>query len=132
MDKPSVNTTSGYARAATSAPPGRSLLQNLLSDVATDVEVVTRELGLRNEMLERLRRAPDRMACAQSVLESMGTDCAEAGADGAKAELRIREAVGLLAKEWPREYPAGPVEWQVVAPNVRPTPIALDHLDHVK
>jgi hypothetical protein len=49
-------------------------------------------------MLERLRRALDRMACAQSVLESMRTDGAAAGIDGSAAELRMRDAVGLLAR----------------------------------
>jgi hypothetical protein len=47
------------------------LLELLLSDAATDVEVVTRELDLINEMFERLRRALDRVACAQSLLASM-------------------------------------------------------------
>jgi hypothetical protein len=38
----------------------------LLSDVATDVEVVTRELGLRDEMRERLRRRTRPMTSASS------------------------------------------------------------------
>lgn len=50
------------------------------------------------------------MACAQSVLESMGTGGAPARGGGATAE-RIREALELLAKEWPEDYPAGAVEW---------------------
>ena len=44
-----------------------------------------------------------------------GSDCAEAGADGAQAELRVQEAVGLLAREWPEDYPAGAVEWLVAS-----------------
>ncbi|MFM0255784.1 hypothetical protein [Paraburkholderia sediminicola] len=77
----------------------------------SDIEVVSRELGLRDEMHERLRRALDRMACAQSDLESMRTDGAAAGIDGSAVELRMRKAVGLLAMEWPEDYPAGAVEW---------------------
>lgn len=93
----------------------------MLSDTTNDVEVVAREFGLRDEMRERLRRALDRVACAQSVLESMGEDGATAVTDGATAELRIREAVRLLANEWPEDYPAGAVEWLLAAPDVRPT-----------
>lgn len=68
-------------------------------------------------MRERLRRALDRIACAQSVLESIGADSAEARDDaaGAEAELRMREAVELLAREWPEDYSAGAVEWTMVA-----------------
>ena len=47
------------------------LLEVLLSDAASDVDVVARELGLRDEMRERLRRALDRVGCAQGVLEAM-------------------------------------------------------------
>ena len=61
-------------------------------------------------MRERLRRALDRMACAQSVLESMRTDGTAAGIDCSAAGLRMSEAVGFLAKEWPEDYPAGAVE----------------------
>ncbi|GAB5098077.1 hypothetical protein YK56LOC_37930 [Caballeronia sp. HLA56] len=47
------------------------LLAVLVADVASDVEVVARELGLRDEMRERLRRALDRVGCAQAVLGAM-------------------------------------------------------------
>jgi len=87
------------------------LLDLLISDAANDVGVVARELGLRGEMCERLRRALDRIACAQSVLETVCTEALGAKKGGATAELRVREAVGLLAREWPEEYPAGAVEW---------------------
>jgi hypothetical protein len=71
-----MNELSAYTFACRAPAPISKLqpgllLELLLSDVATDVEVVTRELGLRNEMLERLRRALDRVACAQSLLASM-------------------------------------------------------------
>lgn len=66
-------------------------------------------------MHERLQRALDRMSCAQSVLETIGVD----GTVGEKAELRMRKALELLAREWPKEYPAGAVEWLVTAPAVR-------------
>jgi len=51
------------------------------------------------------------MACAQSVLETVCTEVIGAERGGATAELRVREAVGLLAREWPEDYPAGAVEW---------------------
>jgi hypothetical protein len=54
------------------------------------------------------------MACAQSIVETIGTDGAEAGLDGEKAESRMRDAVGLLVEAWPEEYPAGAVEWVLV------------------
>lgn len=47
------------------------LLEVLLSDAASDVEVVARDLGLKDEMRERLWRAFDRVRCAQGVLEAM-------------------------------------------------------------
>jgi hypothetical protein len=43
-------------------------------------------------MRERLRTALDRIACAQSVLESIGADGAEAGMNGSAADLRMRES----------------------------------------
>jgi hypothetical protein len=113
MDKPSVDTVPGCAPASTLTKSCGPLLELLLSDAANDIEVVSRELGLREEMCERLRRAFDRIACAQSVLESIGPDGAEAGKDGAAAEVRMRAAVVLLAREWPEDYPAGAVEWGI-------------------
>jgi len=44
----------------------------------------------------------------------------------------VGEQVGLLAREWPEDYPAGAVEWLLAAPDVRPTPMALDLFDHGK
>ncbi|MDR6205365.1 hypothetical protein [Paraburkholderia graminis] len=113
-------------------PKIAELLTDLLTDIVIDVEVVARELNLREEMRERLRRALDRMACAQSVLETVCTEALGAKKGGATAELRVREAVGLLAREWPEEYPAGAVEWLLAAPDVRPTPMALDLFGHGK
>lgn len=96
MDELSVYTDAGHAPPPIPAIPSGLLLELLLSDAATDVEVVTRELGLRNEMLERLRRALDRLTCAQAVLAAM-----RAGTLGASDDvwaLRMREAVDLLAR----------------------------------
>jgi len=125
MDELSVYTDAGRAAAAISKPQPGLLLELLLSDAATDIEVVTRELDLRDEMRERLRRALDRVACAQSVLETMRAEsegtkseetrkCAEAGVRQMGIQTQMWEAVRLLAKEWPEEYPAGAVEWMVV------------------
>lgn len=127
MDNPSVYTTLRCARTSASAMPLASLIELLLSDVATDVEVVARELGMRNEMLERLRRALDRLNCAQSVLEAMGQGrCAGAGERDGSDELEdaccheegaakgARDAVTLLAEGWPQDYPDGAVEWEIL------------------
>ncbi|MDR6472227.1 hypothetical protein J2777_005968 [Paraburkholderia graminis] len=116
MDSLPVNDNAGREPGSARALRQRQLLDLLLSDATNDVEVVARELGLRDQMRERLRRALDRMACAQSVLESIGPDGAEARKDGAAAEVRMRAAVVLLAREWPDDYPAGAVEWVLLEP----------------
>jgi hypothetical protein len=111
MDSLPLNTGAADLPSSARALRQRQLLDLLISDAGNDVEVVSRELGLRGEMRERLRRALDRMACAQRVLESMRTDSAAAGIDGSAAELRMKDAVGLLSREWPEDYSAGAVEW---------------------
>lgn len=67
------------------------------------------------------------MACAQRVLESTRTDGAAAGIAGSAAELWMREAVGLLARGWPEDYPAGAVEWLLLSSSARPG--ALKHFN---
>lgn len=62
-------------------------------------------------MRERLRRALDRMACAKSLLASM--TAGSLGASDDEWALRMREAVDLLAREWPEDYPTGAVEWLI-------------------
>jgi hypothetical protein len=137
MDEPSVYNDAGRVPAAVPQPKPGLLLELLLSDAATDVEVVTRELGLRNEMLERLQRALDRMACAQAVLETVreiaATGCSQrqlrADGDNVDGErvatarvnaVRVmRAAVGLLAREWPDDYPVGAVEWRMLEEAAR-------------
>lgn len=119
MDEQSLYTDAGYAPAPIPASSSDVLLTVLLSDTATDVEVVTRELGLRNEMLERLRRALDRLTCAQAVLAAMragsaGINCGETGMP-MQMRRRMRDAVDLLAKGWPEDYPAEAVEWLITA-----------------
>lgn len=111
MDSLSVNDNAGRQRGPVRALRQRHLLDLFISDAVNDVEVIARELGLRGAMRGRLRRALDRMACAQSVLETVCEEASEAEQGGAAAELKVREAVGLLAREWPEEYPAGAVEW---------------------
>ncbi len=114
MDSLPLNTNAADLPSSAWALRRRQLVDLLISDAASDVEVVSRELGLREEMRERLRRALDRIACVQSVLESIGPDGAEAVIDGAAAESRMREAVDLLARGWPEDYPAGAVEWLIL------------------
>lgn len=111
MDSLPLDDNAGHLPGSARALRRWQLLDGLLSHAANDVKVVSRELGLRDQMRERLRRALDRMACAHSVLETMTEDGAAATADRPNAELRTREAMELLASEWPEKYPAGAVEW---------------------
>ncbi|MFM0232884.1 hypothetical protein [Paraburkholderia sediminicola] len=93
------------------------LLSILLADVANDVEVAARDAGVSDPSFVRLRRAMDRVGCAQSVLETMragsaGAECDEtAKCAGVEVRMRMREAVELLARGWPEDYPPGAVEW---------------------
>jgi hypothetical protein len=103
MDELPAYTDTGHALAPISAIPSGLLLELLLSDATTDVEVVTRELGLRNEMLERLRRALDRLNCAQAVLETMSAGSMGASDDEWALRVRMREAVELLARVQARQ-----------------------------
>lgn len=132
MDSLPLNSNAADLHKSARALRQRHLLDLLISDAANDVEVVARELGLRGGMRERSRRALDRIACAQSVLETFCIEAPEAEQGGAAAEFQVREAVGLLAREWPEEYPAGAVEWLLAAPDVRPTPMALDPFGYGK
>ncbi|MFM0324918.1 hypothetical protein [Caballeronia glebae] len=116
------------------------LLEILLADAAADVEVVARELGLKDGMRERLGRALDRVECARGVVEAMrevgvwrlgqapeevrsgssGCGDRDVGADedhrrddALDAMERVRDAVELLAGDWPQDYPEGAVEWLI-------------------
>jgi hypothetical protein len=94
------------------------LLSILLADVVTDAEVAARDLQISDASFARLRRATDRVACAQSVLETMseiaGKTAGVAGTSptGSEAErdlgtirtAAMRAEVELLAREWPDEY----------------------------
>jgi hypothetical protein len=85
----------------------------LLADVAVDVELVSRELGLTDAMTERLRRALDRLDCVGGVLEAMGSGAG--GYESVEVLDAARRAVGELAARWPQGYPAGAVEWVMLA-----------------
>ncbi|MEC5407565.1 hypothetical protein VOM14_18620 [Paraburkholderia sp. MPAMCS5] len=69
-DSIEIEETKKRATTAELASTLVELVEILLTDVATDVEVVARELGLRDEKRERLRRALDRVGCARGVLEA--------------------------------------------------------------
>ena len=105
-----------------------------LSDAATDVEVVARELGLRDEMVARQRCALDRVNCAQEILEAIvedvpgsekhgglaGTrhplDCRGSNVAGRRQERtkgRVRSAFEPLTNRWPQDYPKEAVEWLI-------------------
>ncbi|QCP48336.1 hypothetical protein FAZ95_03530 [Trinickia violacea] len=91
-------------------------METLLADTSTDVEVVARELDLSDEMRERLRRALDRLGCAQRVLEATDGRLEENAPDerafnGRAAMEPVGGAVKLLAEGWPQDYPEGAVEW---------------------
>ncbi|MFP4895889.1 hypothetical protein [Paraburkholderia sp. EG304] len=99
--------------AMSASPPIDSeactLVGLLLADAVTDVEVVRRELGLGEQMVERLQRAVDRLGCAQTILDAMG-GC-RFGNSGGQLWEQVGKAVRLLAGNWPQEYPEGAVEW---------------------
>jgi replicative DNA helicase len=79
----------------------------------------------------RLRRARDRVACAQTLLgtvsEIAGTTADASGTSPTRSEVgrdlgtiiaaAMREAVELLAREWRDEYPEGAVEWLLLQPR---------------
>jgi hypothetical protein len=99
MDKPSANVTARSTHPSPQAAPLGPLLELLLSDVATDIEVVARELGLREEMLERLRRALERLHCAQAILDAQRKHLL--GSCGDEVWERMSEAIRGLAENWP-------------------------------
>jgi hypothetical protein len=45
----------------------------------------------------------------------MRVERAEASGDETVMEMRMREAVVLLAREWPDDYPTWAVEWLIAA-----------------
>jgi hypothetical protein len=112
METPTANLTVRYARPSPRATTYGPLLEQLLSDVATDIEVVTREVGLHDEMRERLRRALDRLNCAQSVSEAARTR--QRGNSRGEVCEQVTEAVRVLAENWPQDHPEGAVEWLLV------------------
>jgi hypothetical protein len=109
MDKLSICIGPDGSLAPTSPLPSGALLELLLSDIATDMEVVARESDLRDAMRERLRRALDRLICAQAVVEAGGSS--RLGNNGGEVWERVSEAVRVLTGIWPQDYPKGAVEW---------------------
>jgi hypothetical protein len=78
-------------------------------------------------MLERLRRALDRLNCALSVLEAVGgrwvagtlerggsEGLDDAGCVGDAALGHVQNAMKLLAEGWPQDYPDEAVEWRLL------------------
>lgn len=124
MDKPSANVSARSARSSSRAPPLGPLLELLLADVATDIDVVARELGLREEMLERLLRALDRMNCAQAILDAQRKRLL--GNSGGEAWEQTSEALRVLAANWPQEYPEGAVEWLLVGNPGHVSPVCSE------
>ncbi|MGT2469280.1 hypothetical protein [Paraburkholderia terrae] len=84
------------------------LFDCILTDAVTDIEVAARDRGISDASFVRLRRAMDRVACAQSLVESMRAG--SVGASDDETGMRMRDAVELLARGWPEDYPAGAVE----------------------
>lgn len=93
----------------------KTLVGVLIADAVTDVEVVRRELGLSEEMVERLQRAMDRLDCAQAILDSEGRR--RFGNNAGEHWEQVGDAVRLLAENWPQEYPEGAVEWLLLVSN---------------
>jgi hypothetical protein len=75
----------------------------LLTDVATDAEVAARDREISDANFVRLRRALDRSACAQSVLEPNGAENFGAS-DGKALRMRIREEAVAPDEEGLREF----------------------------
>jgi hypothetical protein len=117
------------------------LLGYLLTDAETDISVAARDLTISDVSFIRLRRARDRVACAQTLLETV-SEIADKPADavgtsptGSEAErdlgtitAAMREAMELLAREWRDEYPEGAVEWLLLQP--RDVRRALENAGH--
>jgi hypothetical protein len=120
------------AEPGTSQPTSPDVTQTLLellgfvlSDAESDISESARDLGLADANYVRLRRAQDRVECAQRLLETMRevvskpmrraaqADDADEKSLGAIASA-MRAEVELLAKEWPEDYPAGAVEQLLV------------------
>jgi hypothetical protein len=144
-DSIEIKETTRRAATAELASTLVELVEILLTDVATDIDAVARELGLKDEMRERFRRALDRVEFARGVL---GTVRENAGSEGAWKELptergargsangepqgdyendnpiggkrRAWSAMKLLAEEWPQDYPEGAVEWLILEKMERP------------
>ncbi|CAB3794477.1 hypothetical protein LMG27177_03636 [Paraburkholderia fynbosensis] len=93
------------------------LLDCFLADALTDIEVASRDLQISNASFVRLRRALGRMACAQAVLAATSAGRVGASDDdwALRMRMRLREAVELLAKGWPEDYPAGAVEFEILS-----------------
>jgi hypothetical protein len=87
------------------------LLSILLADVASDAEVAARDSGIADASFVRLRRAMDRVACAQRLLETVRAESASVKGGEPVMRMQMREAVELLARGWPEDYPDGAVEW---------------------
>lgn len=97
------------------------LLSVFLTDAESDIGIAALDNKITDTNFIRLRRARDRVTAAQRLLETMrGVGCNEGGAaaspnqgdrDLGAIAAAMREAVELLAKEWPEDYPDGAVEW---------------------
>jgi hypothetical protein len=109
----------------------RELLGYILADAESDISTAARDLALSDASFTRLRRARDRVACAQRLLETVSeiaakiADAAGTSPIGSEAERDVgtiaaaamREAVELLAVEWLENYPDGAVEWLLLEPR---------------
>jgi hypothetical protein len=100
-------------------PRASELVTLLFADVATDVELVARELNLHDGMRERLQRALDRLNCAQAVLDAPESSRLDMQ-DDHMARAEMLGAVELLAERWPRDYPDDAVEGMVFEKVCRP------------
>jgi hypothetical protein len=112
MHELSASRTLHSEHARLPPSPSGYLLELLLADVVTHVEVVRRELSLSEAMVERLQRAVDRLHCAQAILEAEGRR--RFGNSDGEHWTQLGEAVRLLAESWPQEYPEGAVEWRLL------------------
>ncbi|TCG08691.1 hypothetical protein BZM27_10515 [Paraburkholderia steynii] len=108
MNELSDNTNVAPASHHSTLTIFAQLLEILLTDASTDIEVVTREFGMQDVMRERLRRALDRIDCASGILEAMANDGRFlAGGEAAVSDCGTRAGLEKLAELWPQDYPEG-------------------------
>lgn len=94
-----ANNESGRKFALTHITKGLAdLFDCVITDAVTDIEVAARDLQISDDSFVPLRRALDRLTCAQAVLAAMSAGSMGASDDEWALRMQMREAVDLLAR----------------------------------